>query len=116
MQEYEDGVKMTKISDTDNNSCSSNTDSMEFQQTGNQSPALQHVSNWIGAGSHHEDQNQQSREVVVWWWPTKLTTHQIPAMQKKVKVIHASHTFKGVKIWEILKKPSQGGNPRLGIL
>ena len=28
MQEYEDGVKMTKISDTDNNSCSSNTDSM----------------------------------------------------------------------------------------
>ena len=30
MQEYEDGAKMTKISDTDNNSCSSNTDSMEF--------------------------------------------------------------------------------------
>ena len=30
MQEYEDGVKMTKISDTDNNSCSSNTDSMEI--------------------------------------------------------------------------------------
>ena len=28
MHEYEDGVKMTKISDTDNNSCSSNTDSM----------------------------------------------------------------------------------------
>ena len=65
MHEYEDGVKMTKISDTDNNSCSSNTDSMEFQQTGNQSPALQHVSNWIGAGSHHEDQNQQSRKVVI---------------------------------------------------
>ena len=30
MQEYEDGVKMTKISDTDNNSCSPNTDSMEI--------------------------------------------------------------------------------------
>ena len=30
MQEYEDGVKMTKISDIDNNSCSPNTDSMEF--------------------------------------------------------------------------------------
>ena len=30
MQEYENGVKMTKISDTDNNSCSSNTDSMKI--------------------------------------------------------------------------------------
>ena len=30
MHEYEDGVKMTKISDIDNNSCSPNTDSMEF--------------------------------------------------------------------------------------
>ena len=30
MQEYEDGVEMTKISDIDNNPCSPNTDSMEF--------------------------------------------------------------------------------------
>ena len=30
MQEYEDGVKMIKIPDIDNNSCSSNTDSTEF--------------------------------------------------------------------------------------
>ena len=30
MHEYEDGVKMTKISDTDNNSCSPNVDSMEI--------------------------------------------------------------------------------------
>ena len=30
MQEYEDGVKVTKISDIDNNSCSPNIDSMEI--------------------------------------------------------------------------------------
>ena len=30
MHKYEDGFKMTEISDTDNNSFSSNTDSMEI--------------------------------------------------------------------------------------